>query len=94
MVVFIQLISKIFFLVCKDFITTSGNSDLKFCQRFSIKESTCNKGDSGDMGSILGWGLSPGVGYATHSSIPAWEIQWIEEPGGLHSKGLQRVRHN
>ena len=62
MVIFIQLISKIFFLVCKDFITTFGNSDLKFCQRFSIKESTYNKGDSGDMGSILGWGLSPGVG--------------------------------
>ena len=26
---------------------------------------------------------------ATHSSIPAWEIPWIEEPGGLHSMGLQ-----
>ena len=21
---------------------------------------------------------------ATHSSIPPWEIQWTEEPGGLH----------
>ena len=26
---------------------------------------------------------------ATHSSILAWEIPWIEEPGGLQSMGLQ-----
>ena len=31
---------------------------------------------------------------ATHSSILAWEILWAEEPGGLQSTGLQRVRHN
>ena len=31
---------------------------------------------------------------ATHSSILAWEIPWIEEPGGLHSSGLQRVGHD
>ena len=30
----------------------------------------------------------------THSSILAWEIPWTEEPGGLQSMGLQRVRHN
>ena len=29
---------------------------------------------------------------ATHSSILAWEIPWTEEPGGLQSMGLQRVR--
>ena len=23
----------------------------------------------------------------THSSIPAWEIPWTEEPGGLQSTG-------
>ena len=28
---------------------------------------------------------------ATHSSILAWRIPWMEEPGGLQSKGLQRV---
>ena len=27
---------------------------------------------------------------ATHSSILAWEIPQIEEPGGLQSTGLQR----
>ena len=32
-------------------------------------------------------------GMATHSSIPAWRIQWTEEPAGLWSIGLQRVGH-
>ena len=31
---------------------------------------------------------------ATHSSIHAWKIPWTEEPGGLQSMGLQRVRHD
>ena len=31
---------------------------------------------------------------ATHSSILAWKIPWMEEPGGLQSMGLQRVRHD
>ena len=31
---------------------------------------------------------------ATHSSIPAWEIPWTEEPGGLQSKGSPRAGHD
>ena len=31
-------------------------------------------------------------GMATHTSILAWRIPWKEEPGGLQSMGLQRVR--
>ena len=31
---------------------------------------------------------------ATHSSILAWRIPWVEEPGRLQSIGLQRVGHN
>ena len=31
---------------------------------------------------------------ATHSSILSWRISWMEEPGGLQSIGLQRVRHD
>ena len=31
---------------------------------------------------------------ATHSSILAWRIPWTEEPGGLQSIGVQRVRHD
>ena len=33
-------------------------------------------------------------GMATHSSILTWRIPWTEEPGGLQSMGLQRVRHD
>ena len=33
-------------------------------------------------------------GMATQSSILAWRILWTEEPGGLQSIMLQRVRHN
>ena len=31
---------------------------------------------------------------ATHSSILAWKIPWMEEPGRLLSVGSQRVGHN
>ena len=33
-------------------------------------------------------------GMATQSSILAWRIPWTEEPDGLQSMGLQRVRHD
>ena len=31
---------------------------------------------------------------ATHSSVLAWGVPWMEEPGRLLSKGLHRVRGN
>ena len=42
----------------------------------------------------LGWEDPLEKEVATHSSILAWEIPWTEEPGGLQSMGLQRVRHS
>ena len=48
-------------------------------------------GNTGDLGSIPG---SPGEENGVHSSILAWRIPWTEEPSGLQSMGLQRVRHN
>ena len=33
-------------------------------------------------------------GMDTHSSSLAWKIPRTEEPGGLQSMGLQRVRHD
>ena len=42
----------------------------------------------------LGWEDSLDEGMATHSSILTWRVPWTEEPGGLPSMGLQRVRHN
>ena len=41
---------------------------------------------------FLGWEDPLEKGMATHSSILAWRIPWTEEPGGLQSMGLQRVR--
>ena len=31
---------------------------------------------------------------ATHSSILAWKIPWMEEPGGLQSMGSQSAGHD
>ena len=42
----------------------------------------------------LGWQDPLEEGMATHFSILVWRIPWTEEPGGLQSMGLQRVRHN
>ena len=54
------------------------------------KEPACN---AGDPGSIPGSGRCPGEGegMGALSSILAWRIPWTEEPGGLQSRGLQRV---
>ena len=45
----------------------------------------------------LGWEDPLEKEMATHSSILAWKIPWMEEPdglGGLQSMGSQRVRHD
>ena len=55
------------------------------------KESTCN---AGGPGSIPRSGRSLEKETAAHSSILAWRIPRIEEPGGLQSMGSQRVRHD
>ena len=31
---------------------------------------------------------------STHSSIPAWEIPWMEEPGGYSPWSHERVGHD
>ena len=56
-----------------------------------VKTSACN---AGDLGSIPELGKSPGEGNGNHSSILAWKIPWMEEPGRLQSMGLQRVGHD
>ena len=43
---------------------------------------------------FLGWEDSLQKEMATHSSILAWKIPWMEEPGWLLSMGSQRVRHD
>ena len=42
----------------------------------------------------LGWEDLLEKEIATHSSILAWKIPRMEEPGGLQSMGSQRVGHD
>ena len=55
-----------------------------------VKNPPANAGDARDTGQEDPLEKE----MATHSSIPAWEILWTEEPGGLQSMGSQRVGHN
>ena len=45
------------------------------------------------VGSLV-WEDSLEKEMATHSSILAWKIPWMEEPGRLQSIGSQGVRHD
>ena len=42
----------------------------------------------------LGWEDPLKKETAAHSSILAWKIPWITEPGRLQSMGSQRVGHD
>ena len=42
----------------------------------------------------LGWEDPQEKKMASHSSILAWKIPWIEEPGRLQSIGSQGIRHD
>ena len=43
---------------------------------------------------FLDWKCPLEKGIAIHSSILAWRIPWMEEPGMLQSKESPRVEHN
>ena len=51
------------------------------------KASACN---AGDPVRFLSWEDPLEKEMATHSGIPAWEMPWTEEPGGLQSMGMQK----
>jgi len=70
---------------------TRNASELGLPKWLSGKESVCIVGD---QSLIPGQEDSLEAGMATHSSILAWRIPWTEEPGGLQSMELQRVRDN
>ena len=57
-----------------------------------VKNLPANAADSGDVGLFQGGEDSLEKRMATRSSILAWKIPWTEEPGGLQSRGSQRVR--
>ena len=67
---------------------------LDFLDGSVVKNLPTNAGDATDAGSIPGLGRSPGGGNGNPPSILDWEIPRTEEPGGLQSMGLQRVRHD
>ena len=60
----------------------------------AVKESAHNAGDMGLQVQSLGWEDPLEKEMTTNYSILAWEIPQTEEPGGLQSMWLQRVRHN
>ena len=50
--------------------------------------------DTGEVGLIPGSEDPLEEGMAPYSNILTWRISWTKEPGGLQSKGLQRVGHD
>ena len=60
-------------------------------QRIKWLESITDSMDINSIWEIVSRGETE---MATHSSILAWRILWTEEPGGLLSIELHRVRHN
>ena len=59
-----------------------------------VKNPPANAGDLRDMVRPLGWEDPLEEDLGTHSSILACRIPWTEEPGGLQSRGSQRVRQD
>ena len=58
-----------------------------------VKNSPANAENSRDTGSTAGSDPLE-EGMAAYSSVLAWRILWAEEPGGLQSLGVQRVRYD
>ena len=50
--------------------------------------------NAGGVGSIPGWGRSPGEGNGKPLQYSCLEIPWTEESGRLHSVQSQRVGQN
>ena len=59
-----------------------------------VKNLPANAGDAGDSELIFQLGRSPGEGNGNSPQYSCLEDPMIEEPRGLQSMGLQRVRHN
>ena len=61
----------------------------------NLPANTGDAGEAGDMGLIPGSGKSGDLEeeMATYSSILAWKIAGIEEPGELQSMVSQRIGH-
>ena len=59
-----------------------------------VKNPPVNAGDVRDVGSIPGWGISPGGGNSNPFQYSCLENLMDRRPWGLQSIGLQRVGHD
>ena len=59
-----------------------------------VKNLPANTGAIRDVGSVPRLGRTPGRGPGNPLQYSCWRIPWTEEPGGLQSIGLQRVKHD
>ena len=82
-------------------IVTNTKPNLSFCYFFKLNLMCSCMGLVKNLPEMWEtWGRSLGQedpleeGMATHSSVLAWRIPWIEEPGGLRSMRPQRVGHD
>ena len=55
-----------------------------------LKNLLAKAGDPKTQVPFLGWEDPLEEEMADHSSILPWKVPWTEEPGRLHSMGLQR----
>ena len=78
--------------ICKIFLDLCAKR-MSFPGGTNSKEPACQCSRHETRVLSLDWEGILEEGMATHSSILAWRIPWIEEPGGLQSITLQRVRH-
>ena len=74
----------------KDFRDVTGASQAVLV----VKNPPANPGDISDVGSIPGWGRSPGGGSGNPLQYSCGRIPQTEEPGRLQSIRSQRVRHD
>ena len=75
-------------------LNTSHSNALFFPGGSDGKESACNAGDTGDVGSVPGQEDPLAEGMATHSCILPWRTLWTEKPGGLQYIRSPRVGHD
>ena len=75
--------------------SNAGSADLIpgfFPDSLVGKEPACNAGEHETQVRSRGREDPLEEEMAPHSSILAWEIPWVEEPGGLQSMGSQKSR--
>ena len=78
-------------IIVGDFKTPLTSMDRSFRQKINKEAQTLN--DTSDQIDLIDiYRAFPEKAMAPHSSTLAWKIPWMEEPGGLQSMGLRRIR--